>query len=75
MKTALEGDNAEEIDAKANALSEAAMKLGEEIYKSQQAEAGEAAAAPGAEDAGEAGKADDDVVDVDFEEVDDTDKK
>ena len=45
------------------------MKLGEAMYKAQQAEAQGAAAA-----AGEAPKADDNVVDADFEEVDD-DKK
>ena len=44
------------------------MKLGEAMYKAQQAEAG-----GGAPD-GEAPKADDNVVDADFEEVED-DKK
>ena len=72
LKTALESENAEEIDAKAAALEQAAMKLGEEIYKSQQAEGGDAA---DAEAADSAAKAEDDVVDVDFEEVDENDKK
>jgi len=48
------------------------MKLGEEIYKAQQAEAGAAEADTG--DQG-GGKADEGVVDADFEEVDDKDDK
>ncbi len=70
VKTALEGEDAEEITAKAAALAQASMKLGEAMYK-----AGE-----GGEDAdvspeGEpAAASDEDVVDAEFEEVDD-DKK
>lgn len=81
LKTAIEGDDAEDIKAKTEALSQASMKLGEEIYKAQQAEAGAAGAegfdpnAAGGADAGaQSGAADDDVVDVDFEEVDDNKK-
>ena len=63
VKTALEGDDAEAINEKAGVLAQASMKLGEAMYK-----AGEGAeAAP--ESAG-----DEDVVDAEFEEVDD-DKK
>ena len=74
-----EGADAEAINAKADALMQAAMKLGEAMYKDQQAEAGAAGpdmgAAPGA-DAGAEAPADDNVVDADFEEVDpDQDKK
>jgi len=80
LKEVMEGEDADAIEAKATELSQAAMKLGEEIYKAQQAEGG--ADGMGADmgpnmgaDAG-AGQADDDgVVDVDFEEVDDKDKK
>jgi len=70
VKTALEGEDAEEITAKAATLAQASMKLGEAMYK-----AGE-----GGEDAdvspeGEpAAASDEDVVDAEFEEVDD-DKK
>ena len=48
------------------------MKLGEAVYKAQQAEGGEAGAA-GADSGGDTGDsgAQDDVVDADFEEVDD----
>jgi len=67
LKGVIEGDDAEAIKDKTNALAEASMKLGEAMYKASQAEA-EAKAA-----GGEA-PAEDDVVDADFEEVKD-DKK
>ncbi|MEM6826547.1 MAG: molecular chaperone DnaK [Pseudomonadota bacterium] len=68
-KTALEGDDADDINAKAQALTEAAMKMGQQIYEQEQAagpDAGEAS--------GEEAPADDDVVDAEFSEVDE-DKK
>ncbi|HEX7761717.1 MAG TPA: molecular chaperone DnaK [Caulobacteraceae bacterium] len=65
LKSALEGEDASAIQAKTQALSQAAMKLGEAMYQAQQ---GEAAGAS------EASAADDGVVDAEFEEVDD-DKK
>ncbi|MCH8172362.1 MAG: molecular chaperone DnaK [Proteobacteria bacterium] len=68
LKPALEGDDVEDIKAKSQVLAEAAMKLGEEIYKAQQAEAAPAEGAEGA--AGETAK-DEKVVDAEFEEVDD----
>ncbi|MEZ5809888.1 MAG: molecular chaperone DnaK [Rhizobiaceae bacterium] len=69
LKTALEGDDAEEIKAKSTALAEASMKLGQAMYEASQAEAAEADAA---EDAAKSGE---DVVDADFEEIDDDDDK
>jgi molecular chaperone DnaK len=63
LKEALKGDDAEAIKAKTNTLAQASMKLGEAMYKQQQAEA-EGGAAGGA-----AKK--DDVVDAEFTEVDD----
>ena len=72
LKAALEGDNAEEIQTKTNTLSQAAMKLGEAMYQAQS----EAAAEGDAEsDAG--GSPEEDIVDADFEEVqdDEDDKK
>ncbi len=66
LKGVLDGQDAELIKEKTNALAEASMKLGEAMYKASQAEA-EAKAAGGQ-------PADDDVVDADFEEVKD-DKK
>lgn len=79
LKTALEGDDADEIKAKSEALTQASMKLGEIIYKASQEEAA-AAGASDAQQADAAAKAaeaedGDDVVDVDFEEVDENDKK
>ena len=67
LKGVLEGEDAEAIKEKTNALAEASMKLGEAMYKASQAEA-EAKAEGGDK------PADDDVVDADFEEVKD-DKK
>jgi len=67
LKGVIEGEDAEAIKEKTNALAEASMKLGEAMYKASQAEA-EAKAAGGTK------PADDDVVDADFEEVKD-DKK
>ncbi len=70
LKSTLESGDAEAVTAKTNALAQASMKLGEAMYKSQQAQAeGDAQ-----RDAGAAGGADD-VVDADFEEVKDDDKR
>jgi molecular chaperone DnaK len=69
LKGALKDGDAATIKAKSDALTQASMKMGEALYKAAQAEA-EAEAAGG----GEGGKPNDDVVDADFEEVDD-DKK
>lgn len=67
VKTALAGDDAEVIKARTTDLMQASMKLGEAMYAAQQAaaESGEAKA----EDA------EDDVIDADFREVNDDDKK
>jgi molecular chaperone DnaK len=75
LKATLEDENAslDDINTKTETLAQASMKLGEAVYAAQQAEGAEAAAGEGAEQAS-AGGADDDVVDADFEEVDD-DKK
>ncbi len=70
LKTALEGEDLDAIKARAEALSQASMKLGEAMYQAQAAEG--AGPEAGAEQA--APSSDDDVVDADFEEVKD-DKK
>jgi molecular chaperone DnaK len=77
LKTALEGEDASEIAAKSEALTQASMKLGEQIYKAQQEEAGAEGPsdAQQADAAAKAAEDSDDVVDVDFEEVDEDDKK
>ena len=70
LKTALAGEDAEDIKEKTNTLAQASMKLGEAMYKAQQSEG--AAADAAADGAGP--KADDNVVDADFEEVDENNK-
>src|ERR1700757_1318004 len=65
LKTALEGEDVEAIQAKTQALAQASMKLGEAMYAAQQ----NAGQAEGEQPAG--GHADDGVVDAEFEEVDD----
>jgi len=64
LKAALEGDDADAISAKTEALAQASMKLGEAMYQAQQSGAADTGAAP------EGGHAED-VVDAEFEEVDD----
>jgi|UniRef100_E6QS01 molecular chaperone DnaK len=64
-ETALKGNDKATIDAKAQALSEAAMKMGEHM---QAASASEQAAGG----AGQSSAKDDDVVDAEFEEVKDS---
>ena len=44
LKEAVKGDDADDIKAKTNALAQASMKLGEAMYKAQQAEAAAGAA-------------------------------
>lgn len=72
-KTALEGDDAEEINANAQELTQAAMKMGEQIYKQEQ-EAGPASDDAGEEAAPEEEAEDEDVVDAEFSEVDEDNK-
>jgi molecular chaperone DnaK len=62
-KTAVEGGDVEAMKDKAQALAQAAMKLGQAIYEKEQ----QAAASPSAD----SDRADDDVVDAEFSEVDD----
>jgi molecular chaperone DnaK len=70
LKSAKDSDDANTIRDKAGALAQAAMKLGEAVYKSQ------AAANDTGASAGESGGTkDDNVVDAQFEEVEDDDAK
>ena len=72
LKSVLEGGDAEVIKEKTNVLAQAAMKLGEALYKAQSAGSGTGAAdgeVPNVE------KDEDDIVDADFTEVGDDDKK
>ncbi|MFC6490313.1 molecular chaperone DnaK [Nitratireductor sp. GCM10026969] len=74
LKTATEGDDLDAIKAKTTALAEVSMKLGQAMYEANQAAGEEASGAEGS--SGEGGEAkNDDVVDADFEEIDEDDKK
>jgi len=70
LKTALTGGDTADIKAKTDALTQVSMKLGEALYKAAQAEAQTDEAGGGTDTDG--GR--ENVVDADFEEVDD-DKK
>ncbi|PYE84422.1 molecular chaperone DnaK [Pseudoroseicyclus aestuarii] len=66
LKDEVEGDNPDKIRSGIQNVSEAAMKLGEAIYKSQQSGEDDGEAAPeGADEQG----SDEDVVDADFEDL------
>ena len=69
LKTAMEGEDSEAIKSKTEALATASQKLGEVMYQQAQseAEAGDASA--------ESDEQQDDVVDAEFEEVDDEKKE
>jgi molecular chaperone DnaK len=67
LKGSLESGDADLISTKTQTLIQASMKLGEAMYKAQQAEGEGGEAEPGA--------ASDDVVDAEFEEVDADGKK
>jgi len=75
-KTAVESGDSDEMQQKTAALTQSAMKLGEAMYKAQQAETDAAAGA----DAGAAGPSEqpaesqEEVVDAEFSEVDEENK-
>jgi molecular chaperone DnaK len=76
LKEAMEGEDVEAVKAKTETLSQVSMKLGEAMYRASQEEAaaGDGAAAADADGANGADgqKAEEEnVVDADFEEVDD----
>jgi len=74
LKAAIKEEDVETIKAKTNALAQASMKLGEAMYKATQGGGGEGGEGPGA--SGDSGaKKDDNVVDAEFSEVDDHQKK
>ncbi len=70
LKAVLESGDAATIKAKFEALQQSTMKLGEAMYKAQQDDAAGAAGAASAE-----AQPQDGVVDAEFEEVKDDDKK
>ena len=77
LKDTLGSDDTAQIKAKTEALAQASMKVGEALYKAQQAGAGDGGPSSGGPShggaAGDGGS--DRVVDADFEEVDDQKKR
>ncbi|WP_394693309.1 molecular chaperone DnaK [Hyphobacterium sp.] len=63
LKAVKDGEDAADIQAKTQALVQAAMKLGEAMYAAQQTEGG-------SDDTGDTGSGDEDVVDAEYSEVD-----
>jgi molecular chaperone DnaK len=76
LKDTLGTDDTAQIKAKTEALAQASMKVGEALYKAQQAQQAGASDGGGPSSSGAAGGAGSDkVVDADFEEVDDQKKR
>jgi molecular chaperone DnaK len=76
LRDALGSEDVDQIKAKTDALSQAAMKIGEALYRASQAQGGGEPGGPGAGASGAAGEAGNDkVVDADFEEVDEQKKR
>jgi len=82
VKSAMEGTDIEALKSATERLSQAAMKIGEAMYKAEQAQAqqppppgpgGDGGSSAGGQHAG--GPGDDKVVDAEFEEVDEKKKK
>lgn len=69
LEEAMKGDDKEAIEAKTQALTEASSSLAQKMYAEQQAQGAEGA------EATDAASANDDVVDAEFEEVKEDDKK
>ena len=78
LKAVLDSEDVETLKAKTDALAQASMKLGEAMYKAQaenETAAGSTDDGDGDGPSGPSGGSDDGVVDADFEEVDDDQKK
>nr|MBA3518511.1 Hsp70 family protein [Hyphomicrobiales bacterium] len=71
LRAALAGEDAGDIQAKSQTLAQASMKLGEAMYKAAQDDA--AGGGPGDPGSGQA--ANEDVVDADFEEIPEDERK
>ena len=76
LKDTLGTDDTAQIKAKTEALAQASMKVGEALYKAQQAQQAGAGDGGGpSSSAAAGGEGSDKVVDADFEEVDDQKKR
>ncbi len=71
VRSAMEGSDLEALKAASERLSQAAMKIGEAMYKAQ----GESGGGPDGGAQAQAGASDEKVVDAEFEEVDEQRKK
>ena len=70
LKEVLEGDDSEKIKARSQDLTEASMKLGEAIYKAESENSN-----PETGDSGNESDSDSDIVDADFEDLDEEKNK
>ncbi|HTT81273.1 MAG TPA: Hsp70 family protein, partial [Stellaceae bacterium] len=75
LKDTLASEDSAQIKAKTEALAQVSMKLGEAMYKAQQGAGGEAPGGPQGGPGPGGGAGSDNVVDADFEEVDDQKKR
>ena len=75
LKEVVNGEDPEVIKAKTQTLAQASMKLGEAMYKAQEAQGAAAGEAPADGGAHGTSGPDENVVDAEFSEVDDNDKK
>jgi molecular chaperone DnaK len=73
LRDAVQGEDTETIKAKTQELVQVSLKLGEAIYK--QEDSGAADEDMAQQTSSSTNKQDDDIVDADFEEVKDNDKK
>jgi molecular chaperone DnaK len=79
LRGVLDTADVQTLRTKTESLAQLAMKLGEAMYRAQQSETaggdGDGQGGAGGGGAGESGRGDDNVVDADFEEVEDDKKK
>ncbi|MGD8343062.1 MAG: molecular chaperone DnaK [Desulfobacterales bacterium] len=75
LRKAMEGEDTAEIKRISDELTKASHKLAEAMYQQASQSEQQAGAEAGGQAAGDAGAADEDVVDADFEEVKEEDKK
>jgi molecular chaperone DnaK len=77
LKSVTSGEDVNAIRSRTEALAQAAMKMGEALYKAQAAggESPQPGPQPGTHPGASAGAGDDKVVDADFEEVDEQKKR
>jgi molecular chaperone DnaK len=75
LRAVLDGEDAEAIKAKTDALGQASMKIGEHVYRQQQEQAQTAGTAEGAEATAEGNAKDGDIIDAEFTDVDDDTKR